>query len=557
MLVCILIFFVAATRSEIIQTINDCELLIVGGSTSAFGAILSATKLVNTRVCLLEPTDWVGGQLTAELLSVPDFAQRKVKDPVTNFTLDVPAINQQLNNRNPLFTEMLDVLGDTVHCTASINCMVPHLFHEQAVLPRVKNTRIFYNTVIKRVHKDVSGRRITQIDAIQRTSKSGEERCRFLSEELPDWYSLDESAWFTKSQLSFTNLSFIIEGSSWGEVLVLANASYLQGLMEQFDGDISGIGNPVCGQETTIDFIQQIHENPVDEPANPLPPAIVGRNYSVGDWERIFISRRVNTTAFNSSFIAVNDMTIQNWYFGNDDGTSFFYLSPSDARQQRDADQWQGGVNLTMIQDAERLAYGYHYWLRENAPPRWHNRTTLIRSPEATGTCHHLAKVPYMRESRRSIGHENFLMNITMISGPAHTLHGYIFDDRLCLGAYFADIHYMITCPYPAYILASQKYPVLPYYIPLRAMTNRDIDNLIPIGKTMAQSFLVNGATRLHPVEFSVGQAAGVVGAYAIENNLRNVYDMLQEEHLKRIQSIVKQFTPMSWTINGTRYPDD
>ena len=88
-------------------------------------------------------------------------------------------------------------------------------------------------------------------------------------------------------------------------------------------------------------------------------------------------------------------------------------------------------------------------------------------------------------------------------------------------------------------------------------MTNRDIDNLIPIGKTMAQSFLVNGATRLHPVEFSVGQAAGVVGAYAIENNLRNVYDMLQEEHLKRIQSIVKQFTPMSWTINGTRYPDD
>lgn len=88
-------------------------------------------------------------------------------------------------------------------------------------------------------------------------------------------------------------------------------------------------------------------------------------------------------------------------------------------------------------------------------------------------------------------------------------------------------------------------------------MTNRDIDNLIPIGKTMAQSFLVNSATRLHPVEFSIGQAAGVIGSYAVENNVGSVSEMLKEEHIRRVQSIVKQFTPTSWTINGTRYPND
>jgi hypothetical protein len=79
----------------------------------------------------------------------------------------------------------------------------------------------------------------------------------------------------------------------------------------------------------------------------------------------------------------------------------------------------------------------------------------------------------------------------------------------------------MNSYPYPEYI--TKYYPVLPYYIPLCAMTNRDIDNLIPIGKTMAQSFLVNSAVRLHPVEFSIGQAAGVVGSYALQNNLQNV----------------------------------
>jgi hypothetical protein len=556
----ILIFFITINhiRSTSIQIVNDCELLIAGGTTAAFGAILSASKFLQTRVCLLEPTDWVGGQLTAELLSAPDFAGYTLRDNASNFTLDVGAINRDPINRNPLFTQMLNVFGDTGHCTVSPWCTVPQLFHEQVVLPLVKNTRIFYNTVIKRVTKDASGRRIIQLDAIQRTPRQTEERCRFLSEELPDWYSPDDSSWFTKTQLSFTNFSFIMEGTSWGEILVLSNASYLQGITEQFDGDISGKGNATCGQAITFDYLEQLHETPVDEPPNPLPKAIRGGNYSFGEstWERIWIFRRVNTSVSDTKTVAVNDITIQNWSQGDDYSGIFFYLSPSETEHQRDTNQWQGGVNLEAIQNAERQSYGAHYWFRENAPPKWTNRTTLVRSPSATGTCHHLAKLPYMRESHRSIGYQNFLMNVTTISGPASNLHGYIFDDRLCLGAYDIDIHFMnVSCNYPPHLL--EYYPVLPYYIPLRAMTNRDIDNLIPIGKTMAQSFLVNSAVRLHPVEFSIGQAAGVVGSYAVHNKLPNVAEMLKEEHLRRVQSIVKEFTPTSWTIDGKRYPDD
>ncbi len=39
-------------------------------------------------------------------------------------------------------------------------------------------------------------------------------------------------------------------------------------------------------------------------------------------------------------------------------------------------------------------------------------------------------------------------MNITTISGLARSLHRYIFDDRLCIGAYDVDIHFMNSCPY-------------------------------------------------------------------------------------------------------------
>ena len=540
-----------------IRSIDDCELLIVGGTTSAFGAILSASKILGARVCLLEPTDWVGGQLTAELLSAPDYAGFVLRDNATNFTLDVGAINRQLNNRNPIFAQMLDVLGDSGKCWVSPWCSIPTQFHSKAELPQVNNTRIFYNTVIKRVSKDATGRRITQIDAIQRTPREAAPRCRFLSEEIPDWYSKDDSAWFTKTELSFTNFQFVVEGTSWGEVLALSNASYLQGVMEQFDGDTSGIGNATCGQSFTIDFLEQLREDPTDEPPNPLPPPEGGAHYTLGQytWEQIWTYRRVNTSTADSKSVALNDITIQNWAGGNDYGRKFFFLSPAETQQQRDSDQWHGGVNLEAIQNAERLAYGYHYWYRDQAPAQYANRTVLIRSPLSTGTCHNLAKLPYLRESRRSIGHANFLMNLSTITGQARDLHGYIFEDRVCIGVYGVDIHFMNGCSYPPYI--HEKYTTVPYYIPLRAMTNRDIDNLIPIGKTMAQSFLTNSAVRLHPVEFSIGQAAGVAASYATQNKLQTAADMLQPDHLKRVQTLVKIFTPMSWTINGTRYPDD
>ena len=558
----LLLFFVISSIHSASQTIiiDDCQLLIAGGSTAALGAFLSAIKLLNTTrgVCLLEPTDWAGGQLTAELLSIPDFALEILHDNATNSTLNVKEIDRDPINRSPLFTQMLNVLGDTGKCDESIVCTFPHLFHEKAVLPLLNNTRIFYNTVVKRVKKDASGRRITQIDAIQRTARPEQQRCRFLSEELPDWYSSNDSIWFTKQQLIFTNVSFVIEGTSWGEILALSNASYLQGLMEQFDGDTSGIGNATCGQKITFGFLMQLLDIPVDEPPNPLPKPEGGGEYSINrrSWEYLWTDRRVNTSAKNPLMIQVNDITIQNWDQGNDYGGKFFFLNPTETQHQIDTDQWQGGVNFDTILNAERQAYGYYYWYRKNAPLQYANRTVLIRSPSLTGTCHYLSKLPYMRESRRSIGHNNFLMNITTISGSMYDLHGHIFDDRISLGAYSVDIHYMYSCSYPSYI-EKTYYPVLPYYVPLRAMTNRDIDNLIPVGKTMAQTFLVNAAVRLHPVEFSTGQAAGVVGVYAIQNNIKNISQVLEIDHLRRIQSIVKKLTPLSWTINGTRYPDD
>jgi hypothetical protein len=112
-------------------------------------------------------------------------------------------------------------------------------------------------------------------------------------------------------------------------------------------------------------------------------------------------------------------------------------------------------------------------------------------------------------------------------------------SDRMAIGSYDCDMHTIKGCVYPSYM--HTYYPILPYYIPFRAMTNRDRPNMLVAGKTMAQSFLANSgnksmppynsslilhflmvvpyvcvATRLHPVEWSSGTAAGVAAAFMV-----------------------------------------
>lgn len=80
------------------------------------------------------------------------------------------------------------------------------------------------------------------------------------------------------------------------------------------------------------------------------------------------------------------------------------------------------GINITNLDGAERLAYGWHYWfkvgcnvyineqLKEHASDPILGKITMNRT--ALGTCHGLSKFPYIRDTRRSIGVGDFLMTV-------------------------------------------------------------------------------------------------------------------------------------------------
>jgi hypothetical protein len=299
-----------------------------------------------------------------------------------------------------------------------------------------------------------------------------------LSKDLADWYSEKDSARFAK-EVSVVHGKIFVEATEWGELMVLSGAPYLQGIAERFDGDISGTGgDDRCGQSVTYGFSEKIHAQDTEDPPNPYPDSRWTSWYSLDGytWDKIWTYRRIFGRASGPN---VEDVTLQNWGRGNDSPSEYVLLSRKDAAAQ--VADWKGGIDLEALYDAETTAFGYHYWYK--------NQTTIAKritlSKDVWGTCHGLVKIPYMRDTRRSIGLNGWIMNVSMISGLASQVVGEIFADRVALGAYNCDIHGMRICSgkYPDYM---GSHPVLPYFVPLRALTNGGIENLLVAGKTIA-----------------------------------------------------------------------
>jgi hypothetical protein len=338
-----------------------------------------------------------------------------------------------------------------------------------------------------------------------------------------------------------------MDATDWGEVLVLSGALYLQGIDERYDGDVSGQGNDTCGQSIVADFVEKYNANDTYEPPNPYHvdhPDFYQLDNTT--WNQIWTYRRILS---HGSKTQPNDLTLQNWQTGNDYVFGYLFLSKNES--EGTLSNWTGGIDLIALDGAERLADGFHYWFKKQNTAL---QKKITMDKEAFGTCHGLAKLPYIRDTRRSIGLDNFIMKLSDIIGKAEDMTGKVYLDRVAIGAYNADIHPLDDCSYPAYMNNSRYIPVLPYFIPLRAMTNANYSNLLVAGKTMAQSFLVNSATRLHPVEWSSGTSAGVVASFMSKNNIDT------RRAVKRVEDIrtrIVQYTPTQWTINGKKYPPD
>lgn len=544
---------------------HEFAVVIAGGSTAAFAAAIAAAES-GARTALLEPTDWVGGQLTSSGVPAIDEAWHTIRDVKTgNDALKVFEIARHPANITPSFFNALQSIQDRGECWVSRFCFRPDVFLDHQLVPLQKKVSerlvVFHNTVVKRVELNETGTRVRSLTAISRTARPGVPANgydRLPSQDLHDWYSPLPSARFDKKILRFstssrhhsTGTAVFLDATEWGELLALSGCRYLQGV-ENEDGNISG--NDQCGQATVFCFVQRFHSTPTKEPVRQLGVTNLGFGQyrdRPDAWQQIWTYRRIRGKGQPSP----GDLCLQNWGYslahqegGND--YPFGYLFKSRAATSQERDDWAGGIDLHVLAEAERRALAWHEWFKRQAPPEigW-QRITLAR--DVLGTGHGLAKLPYIRDTRRSIGLDGFVLRFADLTGPASALTGTPFEDRIAIGAYPADVHGLASCKLPAYVHRAGE--TLPFFVPFRALTHERLENLLVAGKTMAQSFLANSATRLHPIEWSTGTAAGVAAAYMAKTGKtsREAYRSIRE-----LQEEIRRFTPIEWTIGGRLYP--
>ena len=174
------------------------------------------------------------------------------------------------------------------------------------------------------------------------------------------------------------------------------------------------------------------------------------------------------------------------------------------------------------LEQGRQLSLSLFYWLQTEAPRAdggvgWPG---LRLRGDIVGTDDGLAKCPYIRESRRiksvftileeHVGKENRILIKKKKAGSKAA----DFFDSIGIGYYHIDLHPGTTGN--NYI----DFGSLPFQIPLGALLPQRMQNLIPANKNIGTTHITNGCYRLHPVEWSIGEAAGMLIAFSLGKKL-------------------------------------
>ncbi len=430
------------------DTLEECELLIVGGGLSGVSAAYESLQLGRT-VCMTELTDWMGGQLTSQGTSALDEVrqQRTLLYYPKGYLEFRQLIEQHYGRLNP------------GNCWVSLSCFFPN--DAEAILQdmlqgaarRGRGTlKWFPSTIIKELEYNAEGNQIVGAIAIQHAPAPGTPPLNTepLSAFIKDAYSYADSARLTKTVIEFspkpiqhrdgsTTLPdpapwYVIEATETGELIALADVPYRVGLDARSPvnpSSASATGDPYCTQGFTYTFAMERTEEALEHEQPPFyeryrPYYGYDPNPRLADIDVVFTYRRLwspepreSDRVFGVSRPKPGDISMQNWVWGNDyrPGTAadnlIFTREQLQALGQLDPGGWLGGLRTETLQAGEELALGFFYWivaddtdsqLGEGVKEPYPNHRLLTGLESPMGTEHGLSKFPYIREGRRIIG---------------------------------------------------------------------------------------------------------------------------------------------------------
>lgn len=181
------------------------------------------------------------------------------------------------------------------------------------------------------------------------------------------------------------------------------------------------------------------------------------------------------------------------------------------------------------------------YWLQNDAPRKDGGKGYAVKlRPDIMGTDDGLAKAPYIRESRRIVAKQQICEQ--MVSKRDNE-NPPVAHDSVGVGHYAIDIHLTTKSQSTLYDAT------WPFEIPLSAMIPIRLKNLIPACKNIGSTHLTNGCYRLHPVEWNIGEVAGMLAGFCINKNITP--EEVLQDNLKEFQElIVKEGVSIHWDFS-------
>lgn len=486
---------------------QSADLVIIGGGLGGCAAALAAARN-GLRVVMTEETEWIGGQLTQQAVSLPDENPWIETVGGTRSYLNLRARARNFYFRNYPLTKKAraNPRFNPGNCWVSRLGCEPRVWLAvlyEMLMPFIGDGRL---QILLR-HKAVD-------------AETGNNRVK--SVRVSNWDSGNEIV---------LRAPYFADATEMGDLLPMTGTEYVTGAESQKDtGEphAKPLAQPndfqsftqcfamdyLPGQDHTIErpkdysfwhdcitrtFWGQYRLLSFDDPDSRK----IG--FSPDGKKNFWTYRRVaDQDNFARNFYQ-SDITIVNWPQNDYSLGPICEVSEAVAAQNRAR--------------SKQLSLSLLYWLQTEAPrPDGGTGWPGLRlRPDIVGTTDGLAKYPYIREGRRILAEytvveqdvsANWRLKEMGLKGKQARARE--FTDSAGIGYYPLDIHSTTG----GEVLRLGK--TLPFQIPLGALIPRRTENCLPACKNAGVTHLTNGCFRVHPVEWNVGEAAGILAAFCV-----------------------------------------
>lgn len=510
---------------------HEADVVIVGAGLGGCAAALAAAA-GGARVVLTEPTTWVGGQLTSQLVPPDEHrwieekgapaSWRALREAVRARYRERPDLAVPAGARNPGRGWVSRLCAEPGEWLAAL---------EDQLAPHLASGRITLLREATPVDAEVDG-----------------DRVRAVTVALPG------------GERRVLHGAVFLDATEEGDLLPLAGVEHVTGSEgDTGEAHASGPARPTNLQACT--WCMAVEHHPGEDHVGDPP-----QNYA--RWRAYVPELEPAWSGQLLSLVASHPITLEpRRYHFAPDGRRDPEGAPDlwSYRRIRDATLFTGGPSVTVLNwpqndyllgpthgedaasrarhlaGAQELTRALLYWLQTEAPgpgdrPGWPG----LRPSPLSGREDGLALAPYVRESRR-LRAEFTVLEQHVVARRGRTL-GEPFPDSVGVGSYRLDLH--PTTGGDNYV----DLATLPFRIPLGALLPVRVENLLAAAKNIGTTHITGGCYRLHPVEWSVGEAAGVLAARCAAQGVPPRQVRADPVRLADLQAaLVQRGAPVSW----------